>query len=91
MNPQRKFHQEIIRLEIAYVKIHSYEKLASQREAFCRTQKLNAGTLAGRVAAVIAKDMSRVGRYAEAGHQHLTFGYDKRPLVERLIFHRNEF
>ena len=45
MNPHRKFHQEIIRLEIAYVKIHSYEKLASQQEAFCRTQKLNAGTL----------------------------------------------
>ena len=25
------------------------------------------------------------------GCQHLTCGYDKMPLVERLIFHRNEF
>ena len=29
--------------------------------------------------------------YFAAGCQHLTLGYDKRPLVERLIFHRNEF
>ena len=47
MNPQRKFHQEIIRLETAYVKFHSYEKLASQREVFCHAQKLNAGALGG--------------------------------------------
>lgn len=27
---------------------------------------------------------------AEPECQHLTFGHDKKPLVERLIFHRNE-
>ena len=60
MNPQRKFHEEIISLAIAYVKIHSYEKLASQREAFCRTLKLNAGTLPLRRFAAIPLPVSGV-------------------------------
>lgn len=27
----------------------------------------------------------------QAEQQHLTFGHDKKPLIERQIFHRNEF